>query len=187
MESTASTFTVDIEGEKKQQHQQQKQNSIFFTYRYTNRKAAAASFYSCRKPGTPSRTHHTLLSNQPHYVSHNPYGSVYLCTPPGGQAGYLPPSLAPVCLSLSLSLPPPAVCKHPPYSSLSKHPGCSCSYSTSEGNLVKSAVSSFSVVALPYPLISSLSLGLLWFLFLSFLSLSLSPPRLLPAHSKLRF
>ncbi len=110
VESTASTFTVEIEGEKRQQ---QKQISIFFTYRYTNRKAAAASLYSCRKPCTPSRTRHTLLSNQPHYVSHNPYGSVHICTPPGRQPGSLPPSLAPVCLSRSLSLPPPTVCKHP--------------------------------------------------------------------------
>ncbi len=35
----------------------------------------------------------------------NPYGSVHVCTPPGRQPGSLPPSLAPVCVSRSLSLP----------------------------------------------------------------------------------
>jgi hypothetical protein len=55
-----------------------------------------------------------------HYVSHNPYGSVHICTPPGKQPGSLPPSLAPVCLSRSLSLSPPVVCKHPIAVSLQK-------------------------------------------------------------------
>jgi len=48
-----------------------------------------------------------------HYISHKPYGFVHVCTPPGRQPGSLPPSFAPMCLSCSLSLPPPAMCKHP--------------------------------------------------------------------------
>jgi len=48
-----------------------------------------------------------------HYVSHNPYGSVHVCTPSGTQLGSLPPSLALVCLFHSLSFPPLTVCKHP--------------------------------------------------------------------------
>ncbi len=155
MESTASTFTVGIEGEKQQQ-QQQKQNSIFFTFRYTNRKAAAASLYSCRKPGIPSRTRHTLLSNQPHYVSHNPSGR---------QADSLPPSLAPVCLSLSLSRPPPAVCKHLPYSSLSN-----ILVALVLLLLPKATLSSLLSVAFRCrsSLSSHLLSRLLWFIFLSF-------------------
>lgn len=176
MESTASTFTVEIEGRKKQQH---KQNSIFFTYRYTNRKAAAASLYSCRKPGTPSRTRHTLLSNQPHYVSHNPYGFVHST----GQAGWLPSSFPRSRVSsVSFSFSPASCCvQASALFIIIQHPRCSCSSSTSEGDLVKSAVISFPLSLFPI-LSSPLSSSLVSFPFLS-----LSPPRLLHAHSKLRF
>jgi hypothetical protein len=68
--------------------QQQKQISIFFTYRYTNRKAAATSLYSCRKPGTITLVTTRWFRPRMHST---------------GQATWLPPSFPRSRVSVSFS------------------------------------------------------------------------------------
>jgi len=71
--------------------QQQKQISIFFTYRYTNRKVAAASLYFCRKPGTITLVTTRMVPST--YALHRAHNL----------APSLLPSLSCVCFILFLS------------------------------------------------------------------------------------
>ncbi len=165
MESTASTFTVEIEGEKKHNNKNKIPFSSPIGIRIGKLQQPRSILAENRVPH-PGHATHSCQINHITSVTTRMVSS----TPPGRQAGSLRPSLAPVCLSLSLSLPPPAVCKHPPYSSLSN-----ILVALVLLLLPKATLSSLLLLAFRCrsSLSSHLLSRLLWFLFLSFLSLLL--------------
>ncbi len=165
MESTASTFTVEIEGKKKTTT---KTKFHFLHLSVYESESCGSLALFLPKTGYPIQdTPHTLVKSTTLRQSQPVWFRPLMHST--GQAAWLPSSFPRSRVSVSFSFSPVSCCvQASALFIIIQHPRCSCSCSTSEGNLVKSAVSSY-----PLSLFPILSSPLSSSLFLSFLSLLL--------------